>query len=62
MPTNVDHIRVYQDKAGEFRWSAIAANGEIVAEGESHTSREDAVRAAHGALGEDIPVVEDETD
>lgn len=54
--TNVDHIRVYRDAEGEFRWAAIAGNGEIVAQGESHTRREDALRAAVGALGEEVPV------
>lgn len=57
--TNVDHIRVYQDTAGEYRWSAVAANNEIVAEGESHTRPEDAIRAAHGILGDDIRVLDE---
>lgn len=60
MTTNVDHIRVYRDQEGAFRWSAVAGNGEIVAEGESHTRREDAIRAALGALGENIPVRDEE--
>ena len=44
--SSVDHIRVYEDEAGQWRWSAVAANNEIVAEGEAYTRREDAVRAA----------------
>ena len=57
--TNVDHIRIIQDTAGEYRWSAIAANGEIVAQGESHRDRHDAIRAAQGVLGHTIPIEEE---
>lgn len=57
--TDVDHIRVYQDQVGEWRWSAVAGNGEIVAEGESHTRREDARRAAEAAI-QGVRIVEDE--
>lgn len=56
--SNVDHIRVYQDQAGEWRWSAIAGNGEIVAQGESHTRREDAIRAARCVFGDQVKIVE----
>lgn len=56
MGTDVDHILVYSDDAGEFRWSAVAGNGEIVAQGESHRDRHDAVRAAQGVFGAEIPI------
>jgi uncharacterized protein YegP (UPF0339 family) len=58
--TNVDHILVYQDQQDLWRWSAVARNGEIVAEGESHTRPEDATRAARSVLGADVRVVEAE--
>lgn len=54
--STVDHIRVYRDVAGEFRWAAIGGNGEIVATGESHPRKQDAIRAAHGVVGDDVPV------
>ena len=54
--TNVDHIDIYQDDAGEYRWKAVAGNGEIVAEGESHRDRHDAIRAALGVLGDHTPI------
>lgn len=54
--SDVDHIRVYRDTEGEFRWAGIAGNGEIVAQGEAHTRREDALRAAFGVLGDTVPV------
>lgn len=34
----------YQDKANEWRWRVKAANGEIVAVGESYTTEADAKR------------------
>lgn len=37
-----------QDRAGEWRWRLVAANGKIVAVGESHLTRDKAVRAAEG--------------
>jgi len=58
--TNVDHILVYQDDADQWRWTALARNQEVVAEGESHTRPEDAVRAARGVFGPDIRVLEAE--
>lgn len=57
MDSNVDHVVVYQDDAGEWRWHGIAGNGEIVAEGESHTREADAARAAQGVLGDAVPIV-----
>lgn len=59
--SNIDHVRVYEDIAGGFRWTAVAGNGEVVASGESHTRREDAERAARGVLGGSIRIVEDES-
>jgi uncharacterized protein YegP (UPF0339 family) len=32
-------FEVYEDKSGGWRWRLKAANGEIVASGESYTSR-----------------------
>jgi uncharacterized protein YegP (UPF0339 family) len=48
--TNVRTIQVYQDSEGEWRWRGVAANGEIVATGESHTTEHDAKRAAMDVL------------
>jgi uncharacterized protein len=38
-------FRVYQDKAGAWRWHLKAANGRILAQGEAHTRKADAERA-----------------
>ena len=47
-------FEVYRDKAGEYRWRLLAANGQIVADsGEGYTRREDAHRAI-GTLLKDI--------
>jgi uncharacterized protein YegP (UPF0339 family) len=54
--TNVDHVIVYRDSAEQWRWRAVAGNGEIVSEGEAHTREGDAHRAAHGVFGEDMEV------
>lgn len=43
--SNVAHVIVYMSKDG-WRWRAQAGNNEIVAQGESHTRKEDAERAA----------------
>jgi uncharacterized protein YegP (UPF0339 family) len=32
-------FEVYEDKAGGWRWRLKAANGEVVAQGESYTSK-----------------------
>lgn len=55
--SNVDHVVVYPDTAGGWRWHAVAVNGEIVSEGESHTQEEDAARAARGVFGQDVMLV-----
>jgi uncharacterized protein YegP (UPF0339 family) len=57
--TNVDHIVVYRSTDSEFRWRAVAGNGEIVSEGESHPRSEDASRAAKGVFGQDVEIVEE---
>lgn len=36
---------IYQDTAGQWRWHLRAANNRIIAQGESHKRRSDAVRA-----------------
>jgi uncharacterized protein YegP (UPF0339 family) len=58
--SNVDHVNVFQDDADEWRWQAVAGNGEIVAQGEAHERKEDASRAARGVLGDDVEVREEE--
>lgn len=48
--TNVEHVYVYEDDSGQWRWHAKAANNEIVAQGEAFTRKEDAIRAAEGVF------------
>jgi uncharacterized protein YegP (UPF0339 family) len=60
METNVDHVVVYRDISDQYRWRAVAGNGEVVSEGEAHTRGPDAVRAARGVFGQDVPVVVEE--
>lgn len=60
--TNVDHVVIYRDSGEQFRWRAVAANGEIVSEGEAHTREADAVRAAHGVFGDAVPIHREVTD
>lgn len=55
--SNVDHVVVYRDTSDQWRWRAVAGNGEIVSEGESHTREEDAARAAEGVFGQDVQFV-----
>jgi len=39
-------LRVYRDRRGEWRWSAVARNGRIVADGaEGYSTKDHAVRA-----------------
>ncbi len=38
-------FHVFEDKAGQWRWHLKAANGRIIAQGESHTRKRDAERA-----------------
>lgn len=40
--SNTPRFEVYRDKADEYRWRFVAANGRIMADsGESYTRRED---------------------
>lgn len=55
--TNVHHVEIYRDTGDQYRWRAVAANGEIVSEGEAHTRESDAARAAKGVFGEDVLIV-----
>jgi uncharacterized protein YegP (UPF0339 family) len=55
--SNVEVVEVYCDEAGEFRWRAKAANGEVVATSESYTRMNDAYRAARDTFP-DAPVLE----
>jgi uncharacterized protein YegP (UPF0339 family) len=55
--SNVVHVEVYCDDAGQFRWRAKAANGEVVATSESYTRLNDAYRAARETFP-DAPVLE----
>lgn len=56
--SNVYRVEVYRDVTeSRWRWRAVARNGEIVSEGQSHTREEDAARAARGVFGEDIVIV-----
>ena len=43
-------FQVYPSKDG-WRWRLVAANGRVVATGEAHTRRADAVRAAQNLPG-----------
>ena len=44
-------IKVFKDKAGEYRWTLIAANGKKVAtSGEGYTRKRIAIRAARAFL------------
>ena len=60
METNVDHVVIYRDDADQWRWRAIAGNGEIVSEGEAHTRNTDAARAALAVFGHDMTLRYDE--
>jgi uncharacterized protein YegP (UPF0339 family) len=57
--------RIFEDKGStpsepQWRWSLVAANGEVVAQSEAYTSRSDAERGARDAKAtsnEAAPVV-----
>lgn len=55
--SNVARVVVYRDVADQFRWRAVAGNGETVAEGEAHTREADAASAAQGVFGPDTVIV-----
>lgn len=38
-------VKYYQDREGLWRWTLRGANGEVVASGEGHGTKSDAVRA-----------------
>ena len=47
---------VFKDKSGEWRWRVKAANGEILAQSEAYTRKEDAIRgieALQNAVNDD---------
>jgi uncharacterized protein YegP (UPF0339 family) len=50
--SNVVKLTFFRGEDGQWYWNGKAANGEIVATGEGHTRREDAVRAAQGVFPE----------
>jgi uncharacterized protein YegP (UPF0339 family) len=54
--SNVDHVEVFKSDAGRWCWHAIARNGEIVSQGESHTRAEDAARAASSVMGDQVRI------
>jgi uncharacterized protein YegP (UPF0339 family) len=45
----MDKVHINEDKAGEFRWHRKARNGEIISQGESHSTDWHARRAAKRA-------------
>ena len=49
------YIEVSEDNAGQYRWRAKAGNHEVVAVGESYTTRHDAERSAR-SLFPDAPI------
>lgn len=57
--SNVDHIVIYRDNGQQWRWRALAGNGEIVSEGEAHTRQSDAARAAIGVFGHEVLIVKE---
>ncbi|MEX0917378.1 MAG: DUF1508 domain-containing protein [Candidatus Paceibacterota bacterium] len=38
-------MEIFKDQAGEFRWHLEATNGEIVAQGEGYSRKENALNA-----------------
>lgn len=59
-----EHSRIatiFEDEDGQWRWHVKAGNGEIVAEGESYTRKEDARRGLDDAMIEYDEVRDAET-
>lgn len=55
MTESTEHLHVYQDAAGEWRWHLIAANGRIIADsGEGYADRADAVEMGQRATGREV--------
>ena len=40
------YFKVYRDRADEYRWQLVAANGEIMAVSEGYTSKQNAMYSA----------------
>jgi len=56
----ITHVKLYKDNAGEWRFTAIASNGEaIVVSSEGYTNKQDAMGAIDGVFGDAMPVTED---
>ena len=53
MSSENDHVEIRQDKAG-FRWHRVAANGEVVSQGESYVTLAGALKGAQRA-NPDVP-------
>lgn len=51
-------VQIYQDEEAGWRFRVVAGNGEIIAQGESHTTEADALRAAR-TVATDIAVALD---
>ncbi len=54
-----DRVEIFEDVAGQFRWSRIAGNGERISQGESHPREADAERAARRANRDLYPEPQD---
>jgi uncharacterized protein YegP (UPF0339 family) len=46
---HIARYEVFEDDAGQYRWRLRAANGEIVAQSEAYTRREDSERGLTAA-------------
>jgi uncharacterized protein YegP (UPF0339 family) len=60
MPGEDHRLKVFQGEDGEWHWHRQAANGEIVASGEGHSRRADAVRAAMDNFPNDVILIDAE--
>lgn len=55
----VDHVFLYPDTKGEWRFDEIAANGETITESsEGYVDKDDARGAIMGTYGDDVTIVE----
>jgi uncharacterized protein YegP (UPF0339 family) len=54
----VAHVKLKRDHAGEWRFAAVAANGEVVATSEGYARKIDAEREA-GKLYPGVAIVEE---
>lgn len=56
---NDDHVDLYKDDAGEWRWRRVAANGNIVSDsGEGYVNRIDAREMAE-KVNPGVPIEEE---